>query len=55
MTSIADFSVSIQISSESVPSIPCWLGEVVLLVVGLGSIPQTSLPKSGAARPGKVL
>ena len=32
MTSIADSSVIIQTSSESVPSPPCWLGEVVLLV-----------------------
>ncbi len=32
MTSIADSSVIIQISSESVPSTPCWLGEVVLIV-----------------------
>jgi hypothetical protein len=32
MTSIADSSVIIQTSSESVPSTPCWLGEVVLLV-----------------------
>ena len=32
MTSIADSSVSIQTSSESVPSPPGWLGEVVLLV-----------------------
>ena len=32
MTSIADSSVIIQISSESVPTPPCWLGEVVLLV-----------------------
>ena len=32
MTSIADSSVIIQISSESVPSSPCWLGEVVLVV-----------------------
>lgn len=32
MTSIADSSVSIQTSSESVPSTPCWLGEVVLIV-----------------------
>src|SRR5205814_9013271 len=31
MTSIADSSVSIQTSSESVPSPPCWVGEVVLL------------------------
>src|SRR5258708_29205907 len=31
MTSIADSSVSIQTSSESVPSPPCWLGEVVLI------------------------
>jgi hypothetical protein len=32
LTSIADSSVIIQTSSESVPSIPCWLGEVVLIV-----------------------
>jgi hypothetical protein len=32
MTSIADSLVNIQTSSESVPSTPCWLGEVVLLV-----------------------
>jgi hypothetical protein len=32
MTSIADSSVIIQTSSESVPSPPCWLGEVVLIV-----------------------
>ncbi len=32
MTSIADSSVSIQTSSRSVPSPPCWLGEVTLLV-----------------------
>jgi hypothetical protein len=32
MTSIADSLVSIQTSSESVPSTPCWLGEVVLIV-----------------------
>ncbi len=32
MTSIADSSVCIQSSSESVPSTPCWLGEVVLIV-----------------------
>jgi hypothetical protein len=32
MTSIADSSVIIQTSSESIPSPPCWLGEVVLLV-----------------------
>jgi hypothetical protein len=32
MTSIADSSVIIQTSSESVPSLPCWLGEVVLIV-----------------------
>src|SRR5229473_3097496 len=32
MTSIADSLVIIQTSSESVPSPPCWLGEVVLLV-----------------------
>lgn len=32
MTSIADSSVIIQTSSESVPSTPYWLGEVVLIV-----------------------
>lgn len=32
MTSIADSSVIIQTSSESVPSTPCWMGEVVLIV-----------------------
>ena len=32
MTSIADSLVRIQTSSESVPSTPCWLGEVVLIV-----------------------
>jgi hypothetical protein len=32
MTSIADGTVIIQTSSESVPSPPSWLGEVVLLV-----------------------
>ena len=32
MTSIADSSVGIQTSSESVPSAPCWLGEVTLIV-----------------------
>ncbi len=32
MTSIADSSVIIQTTSESVPSTPCWLGEVVLIV-----------------------
>src|SRR5437870_11495262 len=32
MTSIADSSVSIQTTSEAVPSTPCWLGEVVLIV-----------------------
>ncbi len=32
MTSIADSLVIIQTSSEAVPSPPCWLGEVVLLV-----------------------
>jgi hypothetical protein len=31
MTSIADGSVIIQISSESVPSTPSWFGEVVLI------------------------
>src|SRR5260370_2115650 len=32
MTSIADSSVSIQTTSRSVPSPPCWLGEVTLIV-----------------------
>src|SRR5437588_4051457 len=32
MTSIADSSVIIQTTSEAVPSTPCWLGEVVLIV-----------------------
>ncbi|OLE31085.1 MAG: hypothetical protein AUG45_14085 [Ktedonobacter sp. 13_1_20CM_3_54_15] len=32
MTSIADISVSIQTSSESVPSTPSWFGEVALLI-----------------------
>src|SRR6266550_7926986 len=31
VSSIADFSVSIQTSSQSVPSTPCWLGEVTLI------------------------
>ena len=31
MTSIADGSVNIQTSAESVPAAPCWFGEVVLL------------------------
>ncbi len=31
MTSIADGSVIIQTSAESVPSTPCWFGEVVLI------------------------
>jgi hypothetical protein len=32
MTSIADGSVHIQTSTESVPSTPSWFGEVVLIV-----------------------
>ena len=32
MNSIADAAVSIQTSSESVPSTPCWFGEVVLII-----------------------
>ena len=32
MASITDSSLSIQTSCESVPSTPCWLGEVVLMV-----------------------
>ena len=32
MTSIADGSVHIQTSAESVPSTPSWFGEVVLIV-----------------------
>ena len=31
MTSIADGSVKIQTTSESVPSTPSWFGEVVLI------------------------
>ena len=32
MTSIADVSVYIQTSSESVPSTPSWFGEVALII-----------------------
>src|SRR3989454_5465441 len=32
MNSIADSSVSIQTSSESVPSMPSWFGEVALII-----------------------
>ncbi len=32
MTSIADSSVSIQMSAESVPATPCWFGEVALIL-----------------------
>ena len=32
MTSIADVSVSIQTSSESMPSTPSWFGEVALII-----------------------
>ena len=32
MTSITDSSMIIQTSCESVPSPPCWLGEVVFIV-----------------------
>jgi hypothetical protein len=35
MTSIADGAVIIQTSSESVPSTPCWFGEVVLMAAHL--------------------
>ena len=35
MTSIADGSVTIQTSSESLPSTPSWFGEVVLLAAHL--------------------
>jgi hypothetical protein len=31
LSSIADFPVSIQTSSESVPTTPCWLGEVTVI------------------------
>lgn len=31
MSSITDFPVNIQTSSESVPSLPCWFGEVTLI------------------------
>src|SRR5260370_40013631 len=32
MNSITDSVVTIQTSSQSLPSTPCWLGEVVLLI-----------------------
>jgi hypothetical protein len=32
MNSITDSVVTIQTSTQSLPSTPCWLGEVVLLV-----------------------
>src|SRR6266581_9058535 len=35
MTSIADISVYIQTSSESVPSTPSWFGEVALIIPSL--------------------
>jgi hypothetical protein len=35
MTSIADSAVTIQVSSQSVPSTPAWFGEVVLMVHSL--------------------
>src|SRR5207245_3261563 len=35
MTSIADVSVLIQTSSESVPSTPCWFGEIALIIPSL--------------------
>ena len=35
MTSIADVSVCIQTSSESVPSTPSWFGDVVLMAAYL--------------------
>jgi hypothetical protein len=35
MTSIADSSVDIQTSSESVPSTPCWFGEAALIIAYL--------------------
>src|SRR6266487_6866005 len=31
VSSISDFSVSIQTSSQSIPSTPCWLGEVTVI------------------------
>lgn len=31
MTSIADVSVTIQTSPQSVPTTPCWFGEVSLI------------------------
>jgi hypothetical protein len=31
LSSITDFPVNIQTSSESVPSLPCWFGEVTLI------------------------
>ena len=38
MTRIADSSVIIQTTSEAVPSTPCGLGEVVLIVQHLGKL-----------------
>ena len=38
MNSITDVAVSIQTSPESVPSPPCWLGEVVLIVQHLRTL-----------------
>ena len=35
MTRIADVSVRIQTSSDSVPSTPSWFGEVALLISSL--------------------
>jgi hypothetical protein len=35
VSSISDFSVSIQTSSESLPSTPSWLGEVTLIAHSL--------------------
>jgi hypothetical protein len=35
MTSIADGSVSIQTSAQSIPSTPSWFGEVVLMAAHL--------------------
>jgi hypothetical protein len=32
MNTITDSAVTIQTSSESMPSSPCWLGEAVLLI-----------------------
>ncbi len=55
MSSIADSSVTIQTSSQSVPSTPCWFGEVTLIgvpVVGVSvSKPENCTLRFGYADP----